>query len=541
MPAASEIRTVARRGAALAFLERHAELKRCAVAVLDDAGAEISRSPGSAAVRTSGSNGTLRVVDPARCSTSAVRVFDRVVGWVVATSADEDPAADVRAGEVADRGAALLSDLCSREYELNDLSREILGAYEELNLFYELSAELAVAADPESICRTVARQAVRVMGVERAWVLLRETAPRRGLAVAAAENAPAGAGDLGPGEGSAGRVVAAKSPEVFEDASQLAEAALAGWERSARQGLVTVPIVLPGREDAAALGVLQVADRRDGAPFGSGDVKLATALASHAAVLVENQRLIAYERELQIARTIQQNLLPSTSPDVLGLDIAASCVPASDVGGDYYDHLVVSGGRLGVLVADVSGHNLAAALLQTAARSVFRSEALAGGAPSQVLQRANRTLHDDLERSELFLTAWYGTIDAATRRFAVCDAGHPPALVWRRDTGTVEDVAAGGLPFGVDREAAYEETDVVLRPGDVVLVYTDGLTEARASETGEEYGPERLAEVLARSAGLGARAVVDAVLADVAAWDGGGPAADDRSLVVVKVREIDSR
>jgi len=226
---------------------------------------------------------------------------------------------------------------------------------------------------------------------------------------------------------------------------------------------------------------------------------------------------------------------------VAGLDIAASCVPACDVGGDYYDHIIVAGGRLGVLVADVSGHNLAAALLQTAARSVFRSEVLAGGAPSQVLGRANRALHDDLERSELFLTACYGTFDAGARKFVVSDAGHPPALLWRRESGTVAEVAAGGLPFGVDRDAAYEEIEIPLRPGDVVLVYTDGITEARASATGEEYGTGRLAAALARFAAGTAHAVVRVVLADVAAWDGGGLAADDRSLVVVKLRETLSR
>ena len=540
MPAASEIRTVARRGAAMALLQRHAEIGLCGLAVVDEEGVELARTPDLPCVRTTGSNGALRVVSPDGTVSEPVRVYDRVVGWVVAAPAHDDPESVCRAGEVASRGAALLSDLCAREYELNDLSREILGAYEELTLFYELSGELATAPDPESISRTVARQAVRVMGVERAWVLLHE-AGKRGLHVSAAENPPPGSGDLAQGEGVAGRAVAARAPEVLEDTNQLAEAPRAGWEQAARQGLVTVPIVLPGREDVPVLGVLQVADRRDGEPFGSGDVKLATALASHAAVLIENQRLIAYEREMQIARTIQQNLLPSSSPDIRGLDIAASCVPASDVGGDYYDHMLVAGGRLGVLVADVSGHNLAAALLQTAARSVFRSEALAGGAPSQVLGRANRTLHADLERSELFLTAWYGTIDATTRRFAVCDAGHPPALVWRADTGIVEDVAAGGPPFGVDAEASYEETDVLLRPGDVVLVYTDGLTEARAPSSSEEYGAERLAGALARLARGSARDVVRGLLADVAAWDGGGAAADDRSLVVVKVREGDSR
>ncbi len=198
--------------------------------------------------------------------------------------------------------------------------------------------------------------------------------------------------------------------ELLDDLAAPGAEALAGWETSARRSLLTVPVHLPGREDRTPLGVLQLADRADGAPFQSGDLKLATALASHAAVLVENQRLIGYEKELRIARTIQQSLLPAAPPTIAGLDIAGACLPASNVGGDYYDHFAVGPTGVGLLVADVSGHNIAAALLQTGARSTFRSEIFSGGSPSQVLERASRTLFDDLTRADLFLTAWYGTV-----------------------------------------------------------------------------------------------------------------------------------
>lgn len=538
MSAPSELRTVAARRGAVSLLSRHAALDGCAVVVLDHGLAPVVGTADGTPVawRPEGA----RPVAEGAGATAPVRAFDRVVGWVVAAPRDDDAAGPPQARDVAARSADLLTDLCSREFELNDLAREILGAYEELNLFYELSAELATASDPGAICRTVARMAVRVMGVERAWILLRPNGPGV-LEVAAAENPPDGAGAVGAGEGAAGRVLASRTAEILEDAGQVAEAMLAGWERTATRGLVTVPICVPGREGAPVLGVLQVADPRDRAPFSAADLKLATALATNAAVLVENQRLIAYERELAIARTIQRSLLPARAPEVAGLDVAGSCVPASAVGGDYYDHVAVGPSGLGVVIADVSGHNLASALLQTTARSVLRAEALSGAGPSTVLERANRALHEDLERSELFLTAWYGVFDGATGRFAMSDAGHPPALVWRRDSGTVEDVSAGGPPLGVDPAASYESSELRLRPGDVVVAYTDGLTETRSRTGDEEYGVERLAAALARSADGSAAEIVAALLRDVAAWDGGGAAADDRSVVVVKVRGTGSR
>lgn len=537
MPTAPELRTVAERTRALALLRRHADLGACDVAVFDAEGASVAASGALASARPYVNGAGLRVEGAAQASAAAVQVFDRLVGYVVAAPRPEgggEPA------DVAARGAALLSDLCTREYELNDLSREILGAYEELNLFYDLSAEFAGAADPEAVGRVVARKAAGVLGAERAWVLLAD--PVSGaLRVLAAHEPPEGPSDVAPGRGAAGRVVAARQAEVLDDCSQAAEGALAGWERCARRALLTAPLCVAEREDRPVLGVLQVVGRADGRAFTSGELKLACALASHAAVLVENQRLITYERELRLARTIQQGLLPETAPQVEGLDVAGRCVPALSVGGDYFDHFVTGSGLLGVVLADVSGHDLAAALLQTTARATIRAQVIAGDAPAQVLDGANRALIGDLSRADMFLTAWFGTVDPATGRLRHADAGHVPALVYRAATRTVEEVATGGVPIGVLPDGGYEQGETLLAPGDVLVAYTDGLTEARAPGTAEEYGPGRLQSALAAAARLPAAEIVDALLADVSRFDGGGAAPDDRSLVVVKMRDRASR
>src|SRR5262245_24170797 len=460
---------------------------------------------------------------------SPVTAFDRVVGWVVA----KDEAEEGAAGHVARNGAALLGELCSREYELNDLSREILGSYEELNLFYDLAGELAGAPDADAVCRVVLAEACRVIPAEDAWILLADR-PSGALRVAASRD-PDEVGRVQPARaGRAGAALMTRVTEPVDDVRLLGPDALVGLEAGARKTLVSVALCVPGRGERPPLGVLQLRDKRSGAAFTAADLKLAQAVAAQAGVLIQNSRLIALERELAIARTIQQSLLPGDPPRIEGLDIAGTCVPASNVGGDYFDFVPAGPSSLTFLVADVSGHNLAAALLQTAARAAFRSAALADPAPDSVLRRANGALHDDLSRSEHFLTAWLGCVDAVTGRLTYADAGHNPALHWRAATGEVRRLASGGIPIGVDSGAEFDAQSVVLEPGDLVVAYTDGITEASPSGPSAQYGEARLAALLTRLAGRSARDVVEAVLADVASHCGERPAGDDRSLVVLR-------
>ncbi|MCG3132976.1 MAG: hypothetical protein HMLKMBBP_00062 [Planctomycetes bacterium] len=469
----------------------------------------------------------LRGVRPGADS-APVTTLGETVAWVVAAP----ERAGASAAGVARRAASLLAELGDREGELNDFSRELLGAYEELNLFYDLADGLAGAADPESVCRMALGRAMRVIPASRGWILLADPATSS-LRLAAGVRVPEGEAMPSPGEGAAGRSLSSRTCDVVDDAAGVAATELHGWERSAARSLLTVPMVLGGRDDRLPVGLLQFADRTDGAAFTSSDVKLASALASHAAMLVENQRLAGYERELRIARSIQQSLLPASPPRVAGLDVAGACNPASNVGGDYYDHVVSATGAVGLLVADVSGHNLAAALLQTAARSALRSEILAGGAPGRVLERTGRALYDDLTRADLFLTAWHAEVDGSTGRVAFADAGHNPALIVRA-CGAAEWISAGGPPLGVLPDAEFPEGEAVLRPGDVLVAYTDGITEARPADGTEEFGEARLAAVVVAARSGEAASIVSAVLDEASRWCAGAPQADDRSLIVVK-------
>jgi phosphoserine phosphatase RsbU/P len=531
MSTRAELADVVSRESAVRLIEEHARLRRCRVGVYGPDGEPLTAEGELAAARPSGVDGHVRVDGvEGTVAASPVVAFDRVLGYVVVRGEEGDRRVDAPRS-VAEHGAAVLGELCAREYELRDLAREILGSYEELNLFYDLAGELAEAPDADAICGVVLAKALRVILAKDAWILLAD-GPRGALRVAGAMDAALVGRVVEANAGRAGVVLASRAAETTDDVAALAQSR-SELEHRAQRCLVTVPICSPGHDDRPAVGVLQLRDKEGDAAFTAGDLKLAQAIASHAAVLIQNSRLVALERELRIARTIQQSLLPGAPPVVAGLDVAGLCAPASNVGGDYYDHLMARPGSLAFLVADVSGHNLAAALMQTAARAAFRAATLADVSPGEILRRASRTLHDDLSRAEHFLTAWLGTFDVATGELAYSDAGHNPTILYRAETGETSRLATGGVPIGVLADGEFDEARVTLLAGDVVVAYTDGLTEA-ASAAGEQYGEERLAAAVARCASLPAAQIVQALLDDVLRFTGDVPAGDDRTLVVLR-------
>jgi serine phosphatase RsbU (regulator of sigma subunit) len=441
---------------------------------------------------------------------------------------------------LVEHAAHVLGDLCRQEIEIVDLAREIASAYEELNLFYDLTTVVAGARGPVEVCSAVLERALRVAPSRAARIVLRNERGELRTAVSR--------GDRGPvaivGEPSAAAHCVASGEGFLLDSERAPhDVLLDGWESATEQALVVVPVRVLSGDDVQVIGALQLRDRLDGdggrlAPYTSGDVKLAQALADQAALLIENSRLAAYERELQLACQIQQALLPSEPPRVEGLDVAAACLPAHDVGGDYYDFLTLEDEELLLVVADVSGHHLAAALLQTAARATFRAAALRGEGPARTLEIGNQALMDDLGRSDHFLTAWIARIDAFEGALVFEGAGHPAALLWRAGSGCIEELEGGGLPVGVLHHGGYRDRSARLEEGDILLVHTDGILEAR-DEAGEQFGEERVRAVLAEAADLSANDIVRRLLASVEAH--APRAADDRTLVVLKRAPLDAR
>jgi sigma-B regulation protein RsbU (phosphoserine phosphatase) len=244
----------------------------------------------------------------------------------------------------------------------------------------------------------------------------------------------------------------------------------------------------------------------------------------------ERRRDHKQQREFEEARLIQRGLLPSSVPQIAGLDVAVAWQPANGVGGDCFDTLAFASG-LGVSIADVAGKGLPAALLMSNLQAAVRAFAQEASAPSSICASVNRLLCRNMA-SGRFVTFCYARIDAAGRRIVYSNAGHnPPILV--RSNGTFERLSEGGMVLGVFPENAYEQGEFALASGDRLLFYTDGITEVR-NAAGEEYEEDKLAAAAAAVRSAPVEVMKDAILADVHAFSG-GHFDDDATLIVVGV------
>jgi putative methionine-R-sulfoxide reductase with GAF domain len=550
-----------RRRSLTRFLEDTARFYGSGVLVLDPDLAPVARlndpgfDPDDLPIRKEGASFTIDspTIRP-------VEVLGHVVGFVCARPHRE---ADERAAvELSRHIAEILADFGLKEYELNDLSQEILDSYEEVNLFYSISSAVGTVRDVEAVCTVILEKACEIIRVNRASILLIDEKVGE-LTVAAA----VGMSDedrkkisIPVGEGISGQVMKSRTARLVDDVENLPQGMLSGYERYATRSFISVPLLVDrGRAgepvagvdlpEGAVLpdtrgkpvGVINMTDKAGDASFTSGDLKLLTALSHQAAVLIENMRLIELEKELRIARNIQQSLLPEKPPLVTGLELAGACEPAMNVGGDLYDFVWrEEDGNLGIVIADVSGHNVASALMMAVARSAIRGELRRSDDPGYVLAQTNDFLYDDLTRAELFLSILCGVYEPEERVLRLANAGHNPALLFRRGENACRILDGDGLLVGVLQNVAYPTGEVALEPGDTVLLYTDGLVEA-ADARGEMFGLSRLDDSLRRAADLPAVEMLGRLYEDVYRFCEGRKGADDMTLVVLKVMEEQGR
>ncbi|HXK09607.1 MAG TPA: SpoIIE family protein phosphatase [Vicinamibacteria bacterium] len=284
-------------------------------------------------------------------------------------------------------------------------------------------------------------------------------------------------------------------------------------------------------------GLVAVGERPGGRGFGEEDLDFVAALARQTQAALEGARAHRVrlekerqDRDLEIARGIQQSLFPRSAPRVEGFEIVAESRSCFQVGGDYYDFIPLDEGRLGLVIADVSGKGTPASLMMASVHAWLR--AMAGTArPTQVLERLNRFLYASTQTSR-YVTLFYAELDPARRRLAYVNAGHlPPHLV--RADGPEERLTTGGPVLGLLEDVALEGGETGLLPGDLLATVTDGVTEA-VSPAGEEFGDERVRRTLRASAGRGADATLDALVAAVDGWTGPAGCTDDLTALILR-------
>ena len=272
--------------------------------------------------------------------------------------------------------------------------------------------------------------------------------------------------------------------------------------------------------------------------YSNDDLEVLLLLASQVAIIIEkvmlHEQMIEKQRletQLEVARQVQLELLPARDPQIDGFDISAYNFPTEEVSGDYYDWVRIYDDQIGIVIADVSGKGVPAALLMAFLRASLRAATHIGYAPHISMTKVNYLLWESIERNQ-FVTAFYGILDATNRTLSYSNAGHSPALLMNAD-GTARYEERGGVPLGMFRDTRYYEYFQMIEPGQVLVLYTDGVNEA-TNAGGEEYGRDRLLAAVRNCRELSAREMIDFIHRDLIAWTDGHGATDDVTFFIIK-------
>ncbi len=245
------------------------------------------------------------------------------------------------------------------------------------------------------------------------------------------------------------------------------------------------------------------------------------------------RQLLSINNELEMAREIQLSILPHDIPKILGLEIAARYLPMTSVAGDFYDFIIADEKHLGILVADVSGHGLPAALIASMLKAALSAQSAHACDPGRVLSGLNQSLCGKFQRH--FATGAYVFMNMEKKFMSYAAAGHPPLLLWRTSTGIASEVLENGLPLGLLPEATYSAVDVPVEPGDKVILYTDGIPET-TSPSEQEFGADLLKGFLESNHNLAADMFADLLLDELSGWSEhpkGQGQQDDITLLVI--------
>lgn len=423
-------------------------------------------------------------------------------------------------------GAVLAANRLSRL--VKDAEFEIKARLLELESLYDLGLSLTGQLDISTLADEVLYRSISLTDARKGTLLVfgERGAPPLSRSVG---------GDILPLEAVRTWDLPAGEAAINNDAARVPTA---GVQLSDCQKCLVVPIAMPGRR----LGVLAVADKesRDGRvlDFTAADARLLALFANQAAAAIDTTRLHReaiererIERELELAAAIQRQLLPRELPRLSGLELAGSTLPTRQVGGDYFDFFPLSRGRLGFVVADVSGKGIPAALLVSTVHAAIYLQIDASETIVDLVSRIDKHLQR-FTATHKFLTLFFGVLEPEAGLLRYVSAGHNPALLARR-SGGIERLSATGVPLGLVPNGAWTEESVSFERGDLLCAYTDGFTEASNADE-EEFGLERLEEELTRGLSLPARELSDRLFGAVLDFAQGMPQYDDQTLLIVR-------
>ncbi|HEX9581066.1 MAG TPA: GAF domain-containing SpoIIE family protein phosphatase [Gemmatimonadales bacterium] len=433
----------------------------------------------------------------------------------------------------------LLGQLLDGERDALRLAAELKVRLEEIELLYTISETLGGAIGLEAAAATIVREISKVVGAGRASILVyddeaRVLRPVAGWGRDVRSFRPVPVDDP--------RSIAARvfreQRALHHDPDDPATAGVVSTRPQDYKGAayLVVPIVYPQPDGPPRpIGVVNLTDRLGADVFSESDRRLVAMTASQIGAALENARLAErdgarqrLERELELARTLQQKLLPD--PAAPGVDVAARCVSVATVGGDFYHVLTLRDGAIGVMLGDVSSHGFGAAMMMALVLSAAGIHAASAAGPEEVLRRLRTSVAAELAQTEMFLTLFYGVVEPGNRRLRFANAGHPHAFRLSAD-GAWERLSATTPPLGLAPEAPIRSHDVTWGAGDLVLLFSDGIPDTRGPHE-RPVGEQRVLDQVREARQRPAREIVDQVLAMAA--ESSATASDDRTILVLK-------
>ncbi len=422
------------------------------------------------------------------------------------------------------------------EAEVHRLRR----AKHELEILNELALSISRAPTLDDIMGKIVRRARRAVGADEADIKIVEPSDRGGggdpmQTIARDRGSRAGHEAVALDKRMMlGMMQAHRQPLLSNDPCHDPRLRELCRQRDVRSVLL-VPMVVKSE----LIGILMAFNKQDEGGFTEEDQRLLSIMASQSAQLLENARLAEQERQLalvreqlRLARDIQLGLLPQAPPRIPGYDVAGVSLPAQEVGGDYFDFVPTVGGSWALCLGDVSGKGLPAALLMANLQATLRGQARFNERPEVCVTWSNRLLCQCTD-PEKFTTLFYGVLDPATHELRYCNAGHERPLLLRAGCDAPESLAGGGLVLGILEDFPYAGSSLTLGPGDLLVIYSDGVTDA-TNRAEEPFGLQRLTELLHRASRQSAAAAVAAIVAAVREHAEGTEQADDITLVAVR-------
>jgi phosphoserine phosphatase RsbU/P len=422
-------------------------------------------------------------------------------------------------------------------------------AYNAEQILEALSDEVRSIIEKRPLLERVATKIAESLHIPRVAVLLEEGGIfRPAFALGFPTGLVAGLSDSGA---TVRRLKQEAGPErvYFDDENSWVNNSVFSEDERRNLASLHPQLLLPLLTKQNLLGIISLGEKRSEAPYSSTDLRLLKSVATQTALALSNAELtsaIAVEigrreklnREIEIAREVQERLFPQRLPEIAGLDYFGRCRTALGVGGDYYDFLALADGKLGVALGDVSGKGIAAALTMASLQASLRADAMrAGNDLAGLITRVNAMLYD-ASTEDRYATLFYAQYDPATHLLSYVNAGHCPPILLRSTAngGAVERLdQAGGTVVGLLPECVYEQAEVSLSPGDLLVIYTDGFSEAMNPNL-EEWGEERLIHAINTCNGLPSKDSIAKIMQAADAFASGAPQSDDMTLVILRAK-----